>query len=281
MSGELVTAEWLKERLDRGQAKAVDASWYLPAQNRDPNAEFLAGHIPGAVYFDIDAIADHSTGLPHMLPDEAAFAAAAGALGLSESDTIVVYDGMGIFSSARVWWMLRTFGARDVHVLDGGLPAWKKAGFPLEAGEATPAPVRFRARFDRDAVVDFDAVGKALKGRSDTVVDARSAPRFRGESPEPRPGVRAGHMPGARNLHYETVLDPQGRMRPPEEISAAFQAAGVDLSQPVITSCGSGVTAATLLLALAQLGKHDVRLYDGSWSEWGAQYGAPVATGDA
>ena len=281
MSGELVTAEWLKERLGRPGVKLVDASWYLPPQNRDPKAEFLAGHIPGAVYFDIDEIADHSTGLPHMLPDEATFAAAAGALGLSERDTIIVYDGMGIFSAARVWWMLRTFGAKDAHVLDGGLPAWKDAGFPLEAGEPKPTPARFATRFDPASVVDFDAVGAALAAGSDVVVDARSAPRFRGEVPEPRPGLRAGHMPGARNVHYESLLDNRGRMCAPAEIQHVFQQAGVDLSAPVITSCGSGVTAATLLLALAQLGKDDVRLYDGSWTEWGSRPDAPVVTGDA
>jgi thiosulfate/3-mercaptopyruvate sulfurtransferase len=281
MSGELVTAEWLKQRLGRTGVKLVDASWYLPPQNRDPKAEFLAGHIPGAVYFDIDEIADHSTGLPHMLPDEATFAAAAGALGLSERDTIVVYDGMGIFSAARVWWMLRTFGAKDAHVLDGGLPAWKDAGFPLQAGEPKPAPARFATRFDPASVVDFDTVGAALAAGSDVVVDARSAPRFRGEAPEPRTGLRAGHMPGARNVHYESLLDGRGRMRAPEEIRHVFQQAGVDLSAPVITSCGSGVTAATLLLALAQLGKDDVRLYDGSWTEWGSRPDAPVAQGDA
>lgn len=279
MSGELVTPQWLKERLTQG-VKVVDASWYLPDQKRDAKAEFLAGHIPGAVYFDIDEIADHSTGLPHMLPDEAAFAAAAGALGLSESDTIVVYDGMGIFSAARVWWMLKTFGAKAVHVLDGGLPAWKEAGLPLEQGAGTPMPATFRARLDGAAAADFDAVRAALRDRSATVVDARSPARFRGEAPEPRPGVRAGHMPGARNVHYDSLLD-RGRMRAPEEIRNIFRSAGVEIAGPVITSCGSGVTAATLLLALAQLGKDDVRIYDGSWSEWGARADAPIATGDA
>jgi thiosulfate/3-mercaptopyruvate sulfurtransferase len=281
MSGELVTAEWLSERLGGAGTKVVDASWYLPAQNRDGRAEFLAGHIPGAVYFDIDAISDRSTGLPHMLPDQATFAAAAGALGLSEHDLIVVYDGMGIFSAPRVWWMLRTFGATDVHVLDGGLAAWKDADLPLEAGEARPTPARFLPSFDAAALADFHAVSAALKSGTDMVVDARSPPRFRGVSPEPRPGLRAGHMPGARNVHYERVLDEHGRMRPPEEIRGIFQQAGVDLSSPVITSCGSGITAATLLLALAQLGKEDVRLYDGSWSEWGAREEAPVVQGDA
>ncbi len=276
----MVEPEWLKERLGQPGVKVVDASWYLPAQNRDARAEFLAGHIPGAVYFDIDEISDRSSDLPHMLPDTAAFEAAAGALGLSERDTIVVYDGMGLFSAARVWWMLRTFGANDVHLLNGGLPAWKEAGYPLEPGEARPAPAAFRARFDPGGVADFEAVGTALKG-SATVVDARSAPRFRGESPEPRPGVRAGHMPGAKNVHYDSLLDAQGRLRPPEEIRKIFQNAGVDLSSPAITTCGSGVTAATLVLALEEVGKTDVRLYDGSWSEWGSRPDAPVSTGEA
>lgn len=281
MSTALVSADWLHAHLGEPVLKVVDASWYLPDQKRDAAAEFLTGHIPGAVRFDIDEIADKASGLPHMLPDAAAFAAAAGALGLSDTDTIVVYDGAGLFSAARVWWMLKIFGAKDVRVLDGGLPAWKAAGHPLEAGAASPVPATFDARLDAAAVADFASVGAALDDASATIVDARSAPRFRGEAPEPRPGVRAGHMPGARNVHYASLLDAAGRLRPPEENRQAFQSAGVDLSQPVITSCGSGVTAAILLLALSEMGKADVRIYDGSWSEWGARTDAPVVTGPA
>ena len=276
-----VSPEWLKERLGDPRVKIVDASWYLPAQTRDGKAEFLSGHIPGSVFFDIDAIADHSTDLPHMLPDAKAFAAAAGALGLSESDTIVVYDGMGLFTAPRVWWTLKVFGAKDVRVLDGGFPAWKRAGSPIEASEAKPKPSKFNAQFSAETVRNFDQVRKQLAAKEAVVVDARGAPRFRGEAPEPRAGLASGHMPGARNVPYDTVADDQGRLKPPDEVRKVFQNAGVDLSSPVVTSCGSGVTAEVLLFALASLGKHDVALYDGSWTEWGSRADAPVATGPA
>jgi thiosulfate/3-mercaptopyruvate sulfurtransferase len=280
MSDLLVSPQWLKDRLGDPKLKVVDGSWYLPAQNRDAKAEYRAGHIPGAVFFDIDAIADPNTDLPHMLPDAQTFAAAVGALGLSESDTIVVYDGMGLFSAPRVWWSLRAFGAKDVRVLDGGLPAWDEAGYPKEAGEATPKPARFSATFSSDHVRDFEAVRAAL-ANGETVVDARSAPRFRGELPEPRPGLPSGHMPGARNLHYGALSDARGRLVPPARIRELFKQANVDLSAPVITTCGSGITAATLLLALAAIGKDDVAVYDGSWADWGSRPGAPIAKGPA
>jgi thiosulfate/3-mercaptopyruvate sulfurtransferase len=279
MSELLTSPEWLKAHLGEPRVKVVDGSWYLAAQNRDPKAEFLAGHIPGTVFFDIDAVADHSTDLPHMLPDEAAFAAAAGALGLSENDTIVVYDGMGLFSAPRVWWTLKVFGAKDVRVLNGGLPAWTRAGFPTEAGEANPGPARFAASLAKQSVLDFEQVKAALE-RGATVVDARGAPRFSGEAPEPRAGLPSGHMPGALNLHYEKLAH-DGRLVASDRIRELFEEAHVDLDEPVITSCGSGITAAVLLFALANIGKHDVALYDGSWTDWGSRQGAPIAKGGA
>jgi thiosulfate/3-mercaptopyruvate sulfurtransferase len=280
MSKFLVSPEWLRDRLGTPDVKVVDGSWYLPAQNRDPKAEFRAGHIPGAVFFDIDTIADRSTDLPHMLPGAEEFAVAAGALGLSEGDTIVVYDGAGLFSAARVWWTLRAFGAKDVRVLDGGLPAWKQAGSPLEGGEPKPRPTQFRAALDRGALRDIDQVRATLASGVETVVDARSAERFRGEAPEPRPGLSSGHMPGARNLPSARLVD-DGRLVAPERIRALFEEAGVDLERPVTTSCGSGVTAALLLFALETIGKSDVAVYDGSWTEWASRPGAAIVKGPA
>jgi thiosulfate/3-mercaptopyruvate sulfurtransferase len=280
MSDQLVSPDWLSRQLGRPDLKVVDASWYLPAQNRDAKAEFLAGHLPGAVFFDIDAMSDRSTDLPHMLPDAPAFAEAAGALGLSDTDTIVVYDGAGLFSAPRVWWTLRTFGARDVRVLDGGLPAWNAAGLPLEGGPASPGPARFNARLDRNAVRTHGAVAGSLAFDAETVVDARSAPRFRGEAPEPRPGLASGHMPGARNLPFDQLVE-NGRLVEPAAIRQAFGKAGVDLARPVVTTCGSGVTAAVLSFALTTIGKEDVALYDGSWAEWGSRPDSPVAKGES
>jgi thiosulfate/3-mercaptopyruvate sulfurtransferase len=270
-----VSTEWLAAHLGSPNLAIVDASWYLPAAKRDPEAEYRAGHIEGAVRFDIDAVADHSTNLPHMLPSAEVFAEAVGKIGISETMTIVIYDGMGLMSAPRAWWTFKVFSAKKVFILDGGLPAWTAGGHPLSTDLPVPQPRAFRAQLDPSMVRSVDQVKAALAAKSALVVDARPADRFRGEAPEPRPGVKGGHMPGSANVPSGKVVD-NGRLAAPNVLASAFADAGVDPSQPIITSCGSGVTAAILWLALETLGADKLALYDGSWSEWGSSDDTPI-----
>lgn len=272
----LIATEELARRLGEPGLKIVDASWHL--DGRDGRAEFEQSHIPGAIFLDLDGVSDQASPLPHMLPTEAAFAASMGELGLTADDSIVVYDAAGLFSAARVWWMLTVMGARDVRVLDGGLPKWRAEGRSVEGGDASSAiPSRFEARFDPERVVDLQTMRTVLAAGGQ-VADARGAPRFRGEAAEPRPGLRSGHMPGARTLPFSALLSADGTMKRGAVLEAAFRDAGIDPDRPVVTTCGSGVTAAILSLGLAELGRSS-RLYDGSWAEWGGRDDTAVEIG--
>lgn len=276
----VVSADWVEKQLGAPEFRIIDASWYLPAHNRNGAADYAEGHIPGAVFFDQDVIADRSTGLPHSLPSPEAFAEAMGKFGIRETDTIVVYDGIGFFSAPRVWWMLRTMGANRVYILDGGFDRWKAEGRPVETDLPEPAPVTFTPKFRKDRVTTLAEMVSIVESGSSQIADARPAGRFTGVEAEPRAGMRSGHMPGARNVPAVSLSE-NGAFKDLATLRKLIEEAGIDLEKPVVTSCGSGVTAAVIALALESLGVTDYSLYDGSWSEWGGLKETPVVTGEA
>jgi thiosulfate/3-mercaptopyruvate sulfurtransferase len=276
----LVSTDWLARHLDAPDVRIVDATYILPPTTRSARKEYEERHIPGAVHFDIDDIANSDDPLPHMLPSPEKFSSRVRKLGLGDGSRIVVYDTHGMMSAARVWWMFRVFGHGDVAVLDGGLPKWLKEGRLVEDKTPMPRDRHFTARMNQFLVRDLDQVRRALDKKREQVVDARSAGRFRGVDPEPRQGLRGGHMPGALNVPYTSLLDPDAKtFLPAERLEAVFKQAGVDLKKPIVTSCGSGVTACVVALGLYLLGRDDVAVYDGSWTEWGGRADTPVAAG--
>lgn len=270
-----VTADWLEKRLGEPGLKIVDGAWYLPAQQRDARAEYDAGHIPGAVFFNHDLTVEPGSKLPHTLPSAESFARFAGAMGISETDTIIVYDGFGLFSAPRTRWLFRVMGAENVFILDGGLDGWKKDGRPLTAEITKIAPNVFNAELKAEQVATLEDMREIVADGTTQIADARPAGRFKGQDPEPRPGLRGGHMPGAKNIAFSN-FSRDGHMVGKDELKTLLEDSGVDLSKPVVTSCGSGVSAAIISLALETVGHKDNRLYDGSWAEWGGLADTPV-----
>ena len=279
-SSWLTETEDLAAELEAPDIVIIDASWHMPDEKRDARAEYLQEHIPGAIFFDIDEIADTKSSLPHMLPPPEKFSSRMRSLGIGDGTRVVVYDSKGIFSAPRVWWTFRVMGHDDVTVLNGGLPKWKREGLPLESGEPRLRSTRhFTSRRNADLVRDVSDMRSLIKDRHAEIVDARSAARFAGREPEPRPGLRPGHIPGSHNVPYGKVLNQDGTLKSPDELEALFTRSGVDLTKPVVTSCGSGITASVLALALATIGHRRTAVYDGSWAEWGADQSLPVEAG--
>ena len=275
----LVDTEWLEAHLKAPDVVVVDGSWHLPTAGRDPRKEYLDAHIPGAVFFDIDNISDTESDLPHMLPSPEKFASAMRKAGIGDGQKVVVYDTVGIFAAPRVWWMFRAMGCRDVCVLDGGFPKWKAEGRPIDDGQVVRPPRHFTARIDHTMVRGKDDILRNLSSNEEQIVDARSPGRFAGTDDEPRPGLRAGRIPQSVNVHYQTLLTETGELAPDAVIEKAFDDAGVKMDAPIVTSCGSGVTAAILSLGLSVIGREGVAVYDGSWSEWGADETLPIESG--
>jgi thiosulfate/3-mercaptopyruvate sulfurtransferase len=277
----LVSTGWLGDHLDDPDLRVIDASWHMPAAGRDARAEYQAAHIPDARFFDIDAVSDKRSALPHMAPPPEMFISRIRAMGIGDGQQIVIYDNSDVRSAARLWWTFRLMGKTDVAVLDGGLAKWRAEGRPVENAAPVIRDRHFTVQMKPRLVRDVTEVAAASKLGDHVIIDARAAARFRGETPEPRAGLRSGHIPGARNLPFGRLLNEDGTMKEPAELRAEFKASGVDLSKPAITTCGSGVTAAILSLALERIGHRDHALYDGSWTEWGSFPDLNIATGDA